>query len=206
MSWVTEPTLRFSEMEWKITTQQRGETANNIPGVCLAVTPVLTDCTCAKMLSSCYSVTHGCNPPGSSVHGILQARSGLPRPFQGVFPTQGSCVTCVSCIGMWVLYHQHRLGSLVSNFREATGFSPSASQLCGLSDQSLTPASQVSMKTLDEGGTTGTPSNSPKEPAWPTRASELYKEHLREEWKGFHVTLRMKKANKNPSGSKYITR
>ena len=52
------------------------------------------------------------------------------------------------------------------------------------------------MKTLDEGGTTGTPA----------RASQLYKEHLREEWKGFHVTLRMKKANKNPSGSKYITR
>lgn len=50
MSWVTEPTLRFSEMEEKITTKQRGETANNIPGVCLAVTPVLTDCTCAKML------------------------------------------------------------------------------------------------------------------------------------------------------------
>ena len=33
-----------------------------------------------------------CSPPGSSVHGILQARiwSGLPCPPPGIFPTQGS--------------------------------------------------------------------------------------------------------------------
>ena len=33
-----------------------------------------------------------CSPPGSSVHGILQARTldGLPFLLQGIFPTQGS--------------------------------------------------------------------------------------------------------------------
>ena len=36
-----------------------------------------------------------CSPPRSSVHGILQARSGLPGVGchflpQGIFPTQGS--------------------------------------------------------------------------------------------------------------------
>ncbi|XP_057385736.1 uncharacterized protein LOC130704931 [Balaenoptera acutorostrata] len=61
-------------------------------------------------------------------------------------------------------------------------------------------------ETLEEGGSAGSPSNQPKEAAWPTRASELYKEHLREEWKGSHVTLRMKKAKKDQSGSKCITR
>ena len=33
-----------------------------------------------------------CSPPGSSVHGILQARiqNGLPFPSSRIFPTQGS--------------------------------------------------------------------------------------------------------------------
>ena len=47
-----------------------------------------------------------CSPPGSSVHGIFQARI-LERVaislLQGIFPTQGS--THVSCIGRWILYH-----------------------------------------------------------------------------------------------------
>ena len=39
--------------------------------------------------------------------------------LQGIFPTQGStCVSCGSCIGRWVLYHQHRVGSLHIHTKE----------------------------------------------------------------------------------------
>ena len=34
-------------------------------------------------------VTPYCSPPGSSVHGILQARVGYHFLLQGIFPTQG---------------------------------------------------------------------------------------------------------------------
>ena len=47
-----------------------------------------------------------CSPPGSSVHGILQARrlEWVAMPFSRVSsrPRDG---TCVSCIGKWILYH-----------------------------------------------------------------------------------------------------
>ena len=50
-----------------------------------------------------------CSLPGSSVHGILQARlwSGWPFPTPGDLPdlrhwTHGSCS---SCTGRWILYH-----------------------------------------------------------------------------------------------------
>ena len=47
-----------------------------------------------------------CSPPGSFVHGILQARilEWVPIPPSGA---SGH----VSCIGRWVLYHYHHLGS-----------------------------------------------------------------------------------------------
>ena len=43
-----------------------------------------------------------CNPPSSSVHGILQQKywSGLPCPLQGIFPTQGSN-PCLSGLLHW---------------------------------------------------------------------------------------------------------
>ena len=60
-----------------------------------------------KVTQSCPTLRcHECSPPGSSVHGILQARileqvaisssrgSSQPRDW-----------TCISCIGRWVLYH-----------------------------------------------------------------------------------------------------
>ena len=52
--------------------------------------------------------------PGSSVHGILQARIlewvAMPS-FKGASqPRDGTRVSYVSCIGRWVLYHQHHLG------------------------------------------------------------------------------------------------
>ena len=75
----------------------------------------------SKALQSCLSLCNplDCSPPGSDVHGILQARilewvtmpsskgSSKPRDW-----TQGCYV---SCIGWWVLYHQHHLGSPITH-------------------------------------------------------------------------------------------
>ena len=52
-------------------------------------------CVLAKSLRSCLTLCNpmNCSPPGSSVHGILQARMlelGCHAPLQGIFPTQGS--------------------------------------------------------------------------------------------------------------------
>ena len=56
-----------------------------------------------------------CSPPGFSVHGILQARI-LERV--AMLPSRGSYrsrdwtrVSCISCIGRRVLYHNGHLGS-----------------------------------------------------------------------------------------------
>ena len=67
---------------------------------------------CAKLLQLCLTLCNSmdCSPPGSSVHGILQARilewvavvfSRGPSP-----PRDQTHVSCVSCIGRQVLYHQ----------------------------------------------------------------------------------------------------
>ena len=54
---------------------------------------------CAKLLQSCLTLCDSmdCSPPGSSVHGILQARTlewvvmpSFQILLQGIFPTQGS--------------------------------------------------------------------------------------------------------------------
>ena len=57
-----------------------------------------------------------CSPPGSSVHGILQARilewDAIPPPPRGIFwPRDQTHISYVSCIGRWVLYHKCHLGS-----------------------------------------------------------------------------------------------
>ena len=64
-------------------------------------------CACAQ---SCPTLCNcmDCSPPGSTVHGIFQARIlecvaifsswGLSRPRDGIH------VSCVSCIGRWILY------------------------------------------------------------------------------------------------------
>ena len=79
-------------------------------------TPV---CMRAKLLQSCPTL---CDPldhnlPGSSVHGILQAKNigvAYHALLQGIFLTQGSNLSLLnsSCIGRLVLYHKLHLGSL----------------------------------------------------------------------------------------------
>ena len=63
-----------------------------------------------------------CSPPGSSVHGIFQARvlewgaTAFSSPPPGVLPNSGIkfMSVYVSCIGRWVLDQLCHLGSLVS--------------------------------------------------------------------------------------------
>ena len=52
---------------------------------------------------------HGCSPPGSSVHGILQARRRVGCHFllQGIFPTQGSNQDLLHC--RQILFFSHMI-------------------------------------------------------------------------------------------------
>ena len=73
----------------------------------------------AKPLQSCLTLRpHALtinSPPGSSVHGVLQARIlkwvAISFSRGSSQPRDGTWVSCVSCSGMWVLYHQHHLRS-----------------------------------------------------------------------------------------------
>ena len=64
-----------------------------------------------KLLQSCPTLCNpmNCSPPGSSVHGILQARilEWVAMPFSKVSlpPRDHAHVSYVSCIGRQILYH-----------------------------------------------------------------------------------------------------
>ena len=71
----------------------------------------------AKLFQLCPALCHSmdCSPPGSSVLGISQSRI---LEWVAVSSSRGSSqpryrthISCVSCICMRVLYHQHHLGS-----------------------------------------------------------------------------------------------
>ena len=59
---------------------------------------------------SCWTLCNpmNCNPPGSTVHGIFQARywSGLPCPLPGEIShlRDRTFISCVSCSGWQILY------------------------------------------------------------------------------------------------------
>ena len=61
-----------------------------------------------------------CSPPGSSVHGILQARvlewAAVESSMGSFKPRDRTHVSFESCTGMWILYHQHHLGSPKSSW------------------------------------------------------------------------------------------
>ena len=65
-------------------------------------------CTCAMLLQSCLTLCDSmdCSPPGSSVHGILQARIlewvTMPSSTGSSQPGDQTCVSYVSCIGRQV--------------------------------------------------------------------------------------------------------
>ena len=76
---------------------------------------------CAKSLQSCQILCDpmDCSPPGSSVHGIFQARKlewvVVLSSRESFWPRDRTCISCVSCISRWNLYHQHHLESLRQN-------------------------------------------------------------------------------------------
>ena len=68
-------------------------------------------CVCPHLLQSCLTLCDSldCSLSGSSVHGTLQTRilKWVAMPFsRGSSPPKDQiCVSSVSCIGRWILYH-----------------------------------------------------------------------------------------------------
>ena len=68
-------------------------------------------CMHAQSLQSCLILCDpmDCSPPGSSVHGIFQARilEWVALPFSGGSsqPRDRTHISCISFIGRWILYH-----------------------------------------------------------------------------------------------------
>ena len=68
-------------------------------------------CVCAKLLQLCLTLCDpmDCSLPGSSVHGILQARilKWVDISFSrgSSQPRNRTSICFVSCIGRWVHYH-----------------------------------------------------------------------------------------------------
>ena len=81
-------------------------------------------CMNAQALWSCLTLCNpmDCSPPGSSVHGILQARIlervAMPSSRGSSPPRDQTHVSYVSCIGRWVLYSLSHLGSPSAPLRE----------------------------------------------------------------------------------------
>ena len=68
-------------------------------------------CVCGQLLScvQVFATLIDCNSPGSSIHGIFQVRIlewVAISFFRGSsWPRDRTCISCVSCIGRWILYH-----------------------------------------------------------------------------------------------------
>ena len=68
-------------------------------------------CMCAKSPQSCPTLCDAmdCSPPGSSVHGICQARIlewvAMPTSRGSSWSRDRTRISYVSCIDRWVLYH-----------------------------------------------------------------------------------------------------
>ena len=82
--------------------------------VCVCVSVFVCVCVCVCVhAKSLQSLRLFVTLPGSSVHGILQARTlewvAMPSSRGASQPRDQISISYVSCIGMWVLYHH--LGS-----------------------------------------------------------------------------------------------
>ena len=72
---------------------------------------IYTEYLFAKSLQSCPTLWDpvDCSLPASSVHGILQARIlewvAMPSFRESYRPRDWTHVSCISCIGRWLLYH-----------------------------------------------------------------------------------------------------
>ena len=79
-----------------------------------------TPCVRTKLLQSCPTLCDplDCSPPGSSVHGILQARTpewvAISSPKGSFPPRDQTRISSVSFTGRWVVYRH--LGNPISTF------------------------------------------------------------------------------------------
>ena len=69
-------------------------------------------CVCVCVYSVVQSCPTLCDPmdrPGFSIHGIFQARIlewvAISSCMGSSWPREQTCVSCVSCVGRWILYH-----------------------------------------------------------------------------------------------------
>ena len=78
------------------------------------------------MLQSCLTLCNSidCSLPGSSVHGIFQARIlewvAMPSSKGSSHPRDRTRISYVSCIGRQFLYHQCHLGSTAPHIRHSS--------------------------------------------------------------------------------------
>jgi len=76
--------------------------------LCVYVYTYMCVCACAQ---SCTTLCNpmDCNPLGSSVHGIFQARTlvwvAISYSRGSSQPRNWICISYVSCVGRWILYH-----------------------------------------------------------------------------------------------------
>ena len=115
-------TLYLLEPLWSSWLHYRGEGACNRERMCQYSiiqygasvnfpSPGTLLCVCAKSLQSCLTLHDpiDCGQPGSSVHGILQARMleqvAMPSSRGSSPPRNQTRISCISCIGRQVLYH-----------------------------------------------------------------------------------------------------
>ena len=81
----------------------------------------------------------GCSPPGSSVHGIFQARilewAAISISRGSSRPRDGTRVSCVCCVGRQILYHCTTLGS---PWQAGTESCSETKRMC-VEDQTLVP-------------------------------------------------------------------
>ena len=81
----------------------------------------------AKPLQLCLTLCDSmdCSPPGSSVHGILQARVlewvAMPSSRGSSRPRDPTLVSCISCTGRQVLYRWRHLGLCQCEPRRSAG-------------------------------------------------------------------------------------
>ena len=108
-------------------------------------------CVCYVQICACSAtklcLTHcdpkNCGMPGSSVCGISQARVlewvAISFSRRSSQPSDLICISCVSCIGWWILYHWATREALCSDWSEVAQSCPT---LCDPMDCKL-PASSV---------------------------------------------------------------
>ena len=96
-------------------------------------------CVCAKRLQSCLTFYDpmNCSLPGSSVHGILQARilqwAAMPSSRGSSGPSDRTRVSYVSCTGRRVLYHYCHLGSNLAVYHPWSKLRAESSQVASQS-------------------------------------------------------------------------